>query len=166
MRLSIRSFAVVAAAAAACSAAPVSAQTYTPGRILKGVKLDDLKAIVASFKETVTETDVAGETSLAAKTAEGTIYVLIGTACDDKALGCQGVNMQVRFDADSVDLKTVNDVNLSEQAIQTWYDAESKTLGFTRYVVLDHGITMENLRENVNVLLAIVADAQDRFKTP
>lgn len=165
MRIPLRSSAIAAAAFAACLAAPASAQTYAPGKILKGVTLDDLKAVVASFEDTVTEEGVSGETSLAAKSkSDGTIYLLIGTACDDEAVGCQGVNMQVRFDGDGVTTDTVNKINLNEQALNTWYDAESDTLGFTRYVVLDHGITMENLRENVSVLLAIVAAADQYLK--
>ena len=38
-------------------------------------------------------------------------------------------------------------------------DFEKKSLVFTRYHVLDHGVTMANIRENVNVLLAVTADA-------
>ncbi|HSJ79298.1 MAG TPA: hypothetical protein VK913_11245, partial [Erythrobacter sp.] len=46
--------------------------------------------------------------------------------------------------------------NLEQAALNTWADFEGKTLGFTRYQVLDNGVTMANIRENVNVLLALV----------
>ena len=45
--------------------------------------------------------------------------------------------------------------NLSQAAVSTWRDTATGTIGITRYVVLDHGVTMANLRENVLVLLGL-----------
>ena len=36
---------------------------------------------------------------------------------------------------------------------------EQKSLGFTRYVVLDEGVTMANLRANVEVLMGLLGVA-------
>ena len=64
--------------------------------------------------------------------------------------------MQVRFDP----VSTITDsdlarANLQEAAVLTWRDTSDGTIGVTRYVVLDYGVTMKNLRENVRVLLGI-----------
>lgn len=154
----------IALAVAACLPPPVAAQAYSPARIVEGVRLGDLKAIVASFGDEVINEGMAGDTSLAARSADGTVYLLLGTACGDEALGCQGVNMQVRLDAEAVDHEKVNALNMAEQALNTWFDPRTNTLGFTRYVVLDHGITMANLRENVAVLLAIAPTAAESLR--
>lgn len=156
---------IALATAAACLSSPATSQAYDPGRIMHGVKLEDLRAIVSSFGDSVMEEGVSGETSLAARSAaDGTVYLLLGTACGNESVGCQGVNMQVRFDAEAVDNAAVNRINMAEQALNTWFNAETKTLGFSRYVVLDHGITMANLRENVVVLLAIAPTAAENFR--
>ena len=56
-------------------------------------------------------------------------------------------------------MQTLAAANLEQAALNTWADFEDKTLGFTRYVVLDYGVTMANIRENVNVMLAITEEA-------
>lgn len=146
------------------AAAPVArAQGYSGERLVKSVDLDDLKAIVASLGHTVSEQGKFGEISLSATDAEDTNYVLIGTACDANGVpGCQGVMMQVRFDPDeSVDSESLARANLSQAAVNTWRDPANGTIGVTRYVVLDHGVTMANLRENVNVLLSLTPSVVD-----
>jgi hypothetical protein len=161
-RLHLSAFA--AAVMLASLAAPVAAQDYDPDRVIKGVDLDDLKAVVASLGHTIKEESPTGDVSLAALDEAGTIYILTGTACSDTGIGCQGVNMMVTYDGTADDLAKVNDVNMNEQALNTWYDPSDNTLGFTRYVVLDYGVTMANLRENVVVLLSVVPAALDRLE--
>lgn len=63
--------------------------------------------------------------------------------------------VQIRFDADaSIADERLLRANLAQAAVNTWRD-QSGTIGVTRYVVLDHGITMANLRANVLVLLGL-----------
>jgi hypothetical protein len=97
-----------------------------------------------------------GPVSVAAQTESGTNYLLIGTACNvGDVAGCQGVMVQIRFDADaSIADERLLRANLAQAAVNTWRD-QSGTIGVTRYVVLDHGITMANLRANVLVLLGL-----------
>lgn len=143
---------------------PATAQAYIPEQVVHGVQLEDLKAIATSLEHEVVVESMAGRTSLAARSADGTLYLLLGTACGNDALGCQGVNMQVRLDAEEIDHDKINAINMAEQALNTWFDADTGTLGFSRYVVLDHGITMGNLRENLVVLLAIAPSAADSLR--
>ena len=146
------------------AAAPAArAQGYSAERLVKSVDLDDLKAIVESLGHRVSEQGKFGDVSLSATDAQETNYILIGTACDANGVpGCQGVMMQVRFDPDeSVDAESLARANLSQAAVNTWRDPANGTIGVTRYVVLDHGITMANLRENVNVLLSLTPSVVD-----
>jgi hypothetical protein len=100
--------------------------------------------------------------SVRAKTPEGTLYLLIGTACDDTKSSCLGVMMQVRYDDDErVNFERINEANLQEAAVTTWWDPESDTVGFQRYIVLDDGVTWLNLRQNVRVLLDVSNAASD-----
>ncbi|MEL7689920.1 hypothetical protein [Citromicrobium bathyomarinum] len=138
-------------------AGSASAQDYAPERVVASVDTDDLKAIVGSLDHTLLNEGQFGDVSVGAESDDGTKYVLIGTACDvGNVPGCQGVMMQVRFDP----VSTITDTdlaraNLNEAAVLTWRDTSDGTIGVTRYVVLDYGVTMKNLRENVNVLLGI-----------
>ena len=153
----------IAIAGAGIVAVPAQAQGYSAERLVKSVDLDDLEAVVASLGHTVAEEGAFGETSLSATDPQGTSYVLIGTACGTNgAAGCQGVMMQVRFDPESrVTAESLARANLSQAAVNTWRDPADGTIGVTRYVVLDHGITMANLRENVNVLLSLTPSVVD-----
>lgn len=158
-----RLLALAALCVSALAAAPVQAQGYAPERVIDSVALDDLEAIVTSLGHTVGEERAYGEVSLSATDGEGTNYLLIGTACGTNGeQGCQGVMMQVRFDPDeSVTLDGLARANLAQAAVNTWRDPANGTIGITRYVVLDHGITMANLRENVTVLLGLAPSVVD-----
>jgi len=155
--------AIVLAGGGGAGIPAAQAQSYSAERLVNSVDLDDLKAIVKSLGHTVSGQGKFGEVSLSATDAEETNYILIGTACDvNGARGCQGVMMQVRFDPDeSVDAESLARANLSQAAVNTWRDPANGTIGVTRYVVLDHGITMANLRENVNVLLSLTPSVVD-----
>ena len=153
----IRRLALAISLGSALIAAPASAQDYAPQRVVAAVDTDDLKAIVGSLDHTLLNEGQFGDVSVGAESEDGTKYVLIGTACDvGDVAGCQGVMMQVRFDP----VSTITDsdlarANLNEAAVLTWRDTSDGTIGVTRYVVLDYGVTMKNLRENVRGLLGI-----------
>lgn len=64
--------------------------------------------------------------------------------------------MQVRYDTDErVTLQRVAKASLDQAAVSVWFNQDTDTVGITRYVVLDHGVTMANLKENLSVLMAI-----------
>lgn len=138
-------------------AGAASAQDYVPDRVIGAVDTDDLKTIVASLDHQLLQAGQNGDVSVDAQSEDGMKYRLIGTACDVGGVaGCQGVMMQVRFDASSTITDTdLARANFEQPAILTWRDNSDGTIGTTRYVVLDHGVTMANLRENVKVLLGL-----------
>ena len=129
--------------------------------IVKWVTEADLRALVLAEGHTIDAMHPFEAPSVRGKTKEGLVFVLIGTACDVKGIpGCQGVMMQVRYDSnDTVTADGINKANLNEAALSTWWDKDDKTVGFTRYVVLDDGITWLNLRQNLRILLSIQVNA-------
>ncbi|AUX69744.1 hypothetical protein CHX26_09745 [Porphyrobacter sp. HT-58-2] len=152
----------IAAALALAAATPLSAQDYVADKLVKSVNQGDLLAIVGALGHQVKgQGEAADDIYVAAEDEEGTTYLLFGTACEVNDIpGCQGVMMQVRYDLPATTtFETLAAANFSQAAINIWADFDEKTLGFTRYHVLDHGVTMANIRENINVLLALVAES-------
>ena len=156
-----RHWAIAAALAIAGAAAPAAAQEYQADRVVMAVSQADLAAIVTSLGHKIRETGKPGETYLAAESEDGVIYLMFGTACEVSGVpGCQGVMIQARYDLpEATTLETLAKTNDAQAAISITADFAAKSLVFTRYHVLDHGVTMANIRENVNVLLAVTADA-------
>jgi hypothetical protein len=156
-----RLWAIAAALAIAGAAAPAAAQDYDAKRVVMSVSQADLAAIVTSLGHKIRETGKPGETYLAAESEDGIIYLMFGTACEVSGVpGCQGVMIQARYDLpEGTTLETLAKTNDAQAAISITADFAAKSLVFTRYHVLDHGVTMANIRENVNVLLAVTADA-------
>jgi hypothetical protein len=81
--------------------------------------------------------------------------------------GCLGINMQVRYDADGQEtLELINEANLMWAATSAWYDdlgvdGYTPTVGITRYVILDGGMTVRNIKDNLLNLLAIAPQVAD-----
>lgn len=163
MRRLLTSLAVLAAIAT-----PAFADDST---VVKSVKLADLQRILSEEGYTINSTGDDGDVSIRATDTNGTglIFNLLGTACDLEGYegGCLGINMQVRYDADGNEtLERINDVNLMWAATSTWYsstgyDGETPTVGITRYVILDGGMTIRNIKDNLLNLLAIAPQAAD-----
>jgi len=140
-------------------------------RLVTSVNLQDLQSILAEEGYTISSTGQEGAVSIEATDTGGTnlIFQLLGTACDLEGYGpgCLGINMQVRYDADGAEtLERINDANLMWAATSTWYsaggiDGESPTVGITRYVILDRGSTIGNIKDNLANLLAIAPQVAD-----
>ena len=159
----MRAFLAVAAIAAAMSFT-ASADDFTADtsladndRVVRSVTLEDLKAIAVSEGHEITEVGGQGDVSLRALTPEGLIFHMIGTACDTEyADGCLGLMVQVRYDSDEdVTTEAINNANISYAAVSTWWDKEEKTVGVTRYIILDGGQCMENLKVNLQNALSL-----------
>lgn len=144
------------------SRAPVAVSPANT-RLVTSVTEADLTALIRAEGHTIDATHPFEAPSMRGKTAAGLLFVLVGTACDKNGVpGCQGVMMQVRYDSnDTVTTEGLNAANLAEAALSAWWDRSDKTVGFTRYVVLDDGVTWMNLRQNLRVLLSITPNAQE-----
>lgn len=126
-------------------------------RMMRSVNLEDLKAIIVSEGHTLDSVGTFGDVSARGSSSDGLIFHLIGTACETQySDDCLGFMIQIRYDSDeSVTTDAINDANLNYAAVSTWWDRESKTVGVTRYVILDGGQTMENLKINLQNALAL-----------
>lgn len=140
-------------------------------QIVKTVNLQQLQTILVEEGYTINSTGDDGAVSVRATDTNGTglIFNLLGTACDVEGYdpGCLGINMQVRYDADGQEtLELINGANLMWAATSAWYsaggvDGETPTVGITRYVILDGGMTIRNIKDNLLNLLAIAPQAAD-----
>jgi hypothetical protein len=139
-------------------------------KLVNSVTLADLQTILDEEGFTLNSTGGDGEVSVNATDTLGSnlIFNLIGTACEVEGYdGCLGINMQVRYDADGTEsLERINDANLMWAATSAWYseggvDGSTPTVGITRYVILDGGMTIRNIKDNLINLLAIAPQAAD-----
>jgi len=160
MTIMARLFAAASLAVAGLSA-PLAAQDYEPGRLVVAVDQTDLATIATALGHTIRETGKGDEAFVAAETRDGIVYLLLGTACDVNGVPkCQGVMIQARFDLpERTTPETLVKTNEAQAAITVTADFKEKALVFTRYHVLDNGVTMANVVANVNVLLGVVEDA-------
>ena len=159
MRTFLATAALAAAIGFSASAEDFSADTSLANndRVVRSVNLEDLKAIAVAEGHTITETGGEGDVSVRATTPDGLIFHLIGTACGSEySDDCLGLMVQVRYDDDDeVTAEKINNANLSYAAVSTWWDQEGDTVGVTRYVILDGGQRMENLKINLQNALAL-----------
>jgi len=140
-------------------------------QIVKTVNLQQLQTILIEEGYTINSSGDDGDVSVRATDTNGTglIFNVLGTACDVEGYdpGCLGINMQVRYDADGQEtLELINGANLMWAATSAWYsaggvDGETPTVGITRYVILDGGMTIRNIKDNLLNLLAIAPQAAD-----
>jgi hypothetical protein len=163
MRRLIASMAVLAALAMPALA--------DDNQIVKTVNLQQLQTILIEEGYTINSSGDDGAVSVRATDTNGTglIFNVLGTACDVEGYdpGCLGINMQVRYDADGQEtLELINGANLMWAATSAWYsaggvDGETPTVGITRYVILDGGMTIRNIKDNLLNLLAIAPQAAE-----
>jgi hypothetical protein len=139
-------------------------------KLVNSVTLADLQTILTEDGYTINSTGDDGDVSIRATDTNGSglIFNLLGTACEVEGYdGCVGINMQVRYDADGEEtLERINNANLMWAATSAWYseggvDGATPTVGITRYVILDGGMTIRNIKDNLINLLAIAPQAAD-----
>jgi hypothetical protein len=154
-------FAPLIVALALGLAGPAAAQDFVADKVVKSVDAGDLAAVVGALGHQVLERSDGEEIVVLAENPDQIRYVLLGTACGMNGVeGCQGVLMLAQFDLPpSATYESVARANLDFAALNIWVDFGEKSLGFSRYVVLDEGVTMANLRANVEVLLSLIGEA-------
>ena len=151
---------ILGAGLALLMAAPAWAQSLSAdvslardSRQVTTVNVEDLKAIVVASGYKVDAVGTMGAVSVRGKTPDGLVFMLIGNACEGSV--CYGVNMQIRYDSDSdVTLQKINTAAVRYAAVALWWDQGEATWGLSRYVVLDEGVTMGNVKANLAVLMA------------
>ncbi|NHK26698.1 YbjN domain-containing protein [Parvularcula flava] len=131
-------------------------------RLIRSVTLAELEAIVAIKGDQLVSTGENGVVSVNATTPEGLSYRMIGTVCSEEAVpSCKGIHMVVTYAvSDRVNDMVVNTASKRTFVTSVWQ--EEGQLGISRYLILDGGQTMENIKINYDNFLsavdAIVAD--------
>ncbi|GGC97166.1 hypothetical protein [Aquisalinus flavus] len=153
------------AAAATVLAGMAMAQDLTladDSRLVRSITLEELEALVAVAGDEIISTGENGAVSVNAATPEGLNYRMIGTVCsEDGVPSCNGIHMVVTYAAsDRVDDAVVNAASKRTFVTSVWQ--EDGQLGISRYLILDGGQTMENIKVNYeNFLSAVDVIVQD-----
>jgi hypothetical protein len=153
---------VITAIAASCLIGGAYAQTSgkDPNRIITSVTYTDLTDLVASQGHTIKSSDQA-EMIVTAKTDDGPMYILNGTACNDSNT-CSGLNMIISYSVpDGLDLNKVNDADTTYAAVSVWQNGEN-TLALSRYLILDEGMRFKNLIPNLKTLISVAPKVKEK----
>ena len=126
-------------------------------RQVRSVFLEDLKAVAAAAGDTIIA--VEGN-SVTAEDVFGMVYNLDGTVCEsDIRPGCLGIHM--------VTYEKLNAANLHwtpvSVALKGKIGTSDSSLIISRYVILDGGMSMANVKENLSNTLSIATSVADYF---
>lgn len=135
---------------------PLLAQDYKATRLVKTIDGEALAAIAEGLGHTVETKRTEGTQRVVAVTADSLKYVMSGTACNEDTTACKGILMQVVYsDASAVTDADIIRANNERVAVTAWVDRDDDQYGFSRYLILDEGMTMGNIRRSIEVLLAV-----------
>jgi hypothetical protein len=149
-------FAMTLAAGAAFAAVPATAQSYNATRVIGSVTLEDLQAIVGDIGHEIVTTRTENAPFIAARTPEGVVYAIEGRACTDAKTDCKGILIEAAYSgADNVTDENIARADRRYAAVNASVNRERDDFRFTRYLILDDGVTMANIRANVTVFLAL-----------
>ena len=149
----MKHFLMAASALMLSAGLPATAQSFNESQQVTAITVSQLQAMVTSLGHTIRSVD---GTTVHAE-GSGLRYSVRGTACDD-AGACNGVNMAVTYNRDADDTaEDINRANVRYAAVSLWYDEDS--IGISRYLVLDGGMTLGNVKFNTQLLLNIAPAA-------
>lgn len=151
---------------------PIDAYVENLFRDLKkeliAIGLNELKGFFAQSGHTLTGTGSRGTASAHGKAASGLIYNVIGWDCTADGNACKGLELRVEYDYEqAVPLQKINNANLKWPALAVWYEPSETggaggTVGISRYLILEGGLSAGNLKANLDFLLS-VAPQVDTF---
>lgn len=130
---------------------------------ITSVTKKDMRYVIESASYSVTE-DLNSGIGFVAKTDDDMIFGAQGKACsgpDQDQEPCVGIEFFVILDG-SHDAEYANDINQRWSAIKA-VRLDTGALMFSRYLILDHGQTLQNLRLNMMTTTAIAKQVQDEI---
>lgn len=137
-------------------------------RLVRAITLDDLAALAVVEGDQIIERRVTedGTPVVAAQDdATGLNYGLFGTACNESedGLRCSGINMMANWSRTEANgaPETLLELNTNTAAVSIV--ASEDSIGVSRYVILDGGQTMENLKWNLRVFLNVSNSLSQNF---
>ncbi|MCA8900026.1 MAG: hypothetical protein KDA53_02125 [Hyphomonas sp.] len=134
-----------------------------PDMLVTSVALDDLRLLVDDLGGTFLAAgqNDAGAPFVFARLPEGLTLGIYTVCTDATATDCRGVEFMAAFGSALTD-KDVAAIDRAYSAISV-YKPDPDTVHVSRYVILDHGVTWANLRENAVVFEALCARVSERL---
>lgn len=154
----------LAAIGLVCTAQAQDAEPEQPDRdgwLMTSISMDDLTYIVETQGHELEE-EVANNVAVMAMGVNGVRFFMQGTACSAERV-CQGLHIWMTFDG-AMSYERANELNFEYAAISAIVKDRSG-YQISRYLILDHGTTMANIKANLLNTLAIgeqiwIAEAQ------
>lgn len=135
------------------AATPPSPPSAADNRLYAAVTIADMRRIVETRGDTVIEQEADDRPRMTARTADGLRYNLTGNACDAQQ-SCNGLVVQIFYEEEpGLTLEGVNNANNESGAVAIFWERAAHLFGFTRYIILDGGVTMANIEANLDVLI-------------
>lgn len=129
--------------------------------LVTGLQYDDLSSIIVSLGHSV-RTESEDINVITAETEDGFLYTLEAAACNDNQ-DCKGLSIMASYNSlNGTTPESINDADVAYAAVSVWTTGE--TIGISRYLILDEGMTMENIKLNINTLLAIAPLVLEKAK--
>lgn len=137
-----------------CTAQAQDAEPEQPDRdgwLMTSISMDDLTYIVETQGHELEE-EGPENVALMATAVNGIRFFMQGTACSAERM-CQGLHIWMTFDG-KISYERANELNFEYAAISAIVN-ENSGYQISRYLILDHGTTMANIKSNLLNTLAI-----------
>lgn len=136
----------------------VAAPVAESSNLIKRVNLEMLEGMVKRSGDTIEASDFFNDKTprVQAKTEEGMVYFLFGTACSEDGY-CKGIELQAVFSPGedrTYDLEMANELNVKFGAVSIFL-TDSGNISVSRYLILDFGQAPENVELNLEVFQSI-----------
>ena len=127
------------------------AQPDRDGWLMTSISMDDLEYIVETDNYELGQA-IPDDIAIMAISPSGTPYFMQGTACSGDGT-CQGLHIWMSF-AGQMTAEEANRLNYDYAAVSVIV-LNSTSFQVSRYLILDHGTTMANIKANLLNFLAI-----------
>lgn len=151
--------------AAACASAAPHSGPQAGGSI---DRYDEavLKKIVTDLRYSVVDTDVSssGKPFMSVEAGDGAAFRIMGESCEGEGKDqvCRGIQLSTQFSETSADLD-----NIIAQGNRTLRPAKlfrvDAGMAYERYLIMDGGITPENLSTNITVFVEVMQILLERL---
>ncbi|MCA8898208.1 MAG: hypothetical protein KDA39_05745 [Hyphomonas sp.] len=134
-----------------------------PDMLIASVRLDDLRLLVDEMDGTFLAAgqNDSGAPFVFARLPDGLTLGIYTVCTDASATDCRGVEFMAAFGSDMSE-EDVTAIDRTFSAVSV-YKSDPETVNVSRYVILDHGITWANLKENAAVFEALCSRVADRL---
>lgn len=132
--------------------------TSRDGELVKSVTKTEMRYVIESAEYTVKD-DLTTGVGYIGEDDTGLLFGVQGKACDDDEISCVGVEFFLILEGDFT-ADYANDVNQRWSAIKAT-TLDDKSLMLSRYIILDYGQTLENLRLNLYTTRAIAEQVKE-----